>query len=549
MRLARMGAAHPTRLSFVRILLRRIKDEGWTVERKLWRVDERGVGRAVYTARGPERAYSLIAFAHDLPDHLRSDRVIAEAWDATFALFDGVPEEADLDRLEAQVPKQEAGRMSVRELTLSRANRSVRLFGSVIDALAQGRQPDAAELNKVGYLMRTTAVYGSAKFGLADRDVYCERPELKAPFQAEMLTVWLIRAFSVDIIEHLARMRGGDRAARLDPAIRRMLGIGNSTGLGMAPFLLTHPVLIHKWFSVRETALARVRSRPEMTAEDLSELKLTLASARDRLDDWHTEHPAQKEQLCALAGDLNLLEAHLAAGPVNDPQPWNALWTWAEEALSLEGQEQLLALMLEVNAQEVDALTQVMDADEMSDFVIDGSMLVKELRAAIENTYSWALGMDWADDARTARLWYTSAEKLEPRLAERQQEDLDAYEQALAPARDIAALWQALDGADPGTSCAVFLREHPRHRHAVRRAQITARHAYAEIRDNTIDAAMRPSDMLRAKLSFFGATRFDPRSDRWVRVTMFNGAPFPDEIAAMEGDAWMYPNQAGPSAN
>ena len=67
-----------------------------------------------------------MAFSNALDDADRSDRVIAEAWDASFALFDGVPSEADLDRLEANLPKQEAGRYSERELVISRSNKSVR---------------------------------------------------------------------------------------------------------------------------------------------------------------------------------------------------------------------------------------------------------------------------------------------------------------------------------------------------------------------------------------------------------------------------------------
>ena len=106
MRLARMGSFHQTRLSFMRTLLRRLKQEQWQFKRTLWAIDEQGFGRAVYTVYGPERNYSLVAFAHDLPDHMRSDRVIATAWDATFTLFDGIPSTADLDRLEQNVPKQ-----------------------------------------------------------------------------------------------------------------------------------------------------------------------------------------------------------------------------------------------------------------------------------------------------------------------------------------------------------------------------------------------------------------------------------------------------------
>ena len=88
----------------------------------------------------------------------RSDRVIAHSWDATFTLFDGVPTAADIERLSWNVPKQEAGRVSNREISLSRANRSVRLFEHAVDSLAAGHQPDREQIEAVGYLMRTTAV-------------------------------------------------------------------------------------------------------------------------------------------------------------------------------------------------------------------------------------------------------------------------------------------------------------------------------------------------------------------------------------------------------
>jgi hypothetical protein len=50
-----------------------------------------------------------------------------------------------------------------------------------------------------------------------------------------------------------------------------------------------------------------------------------------------------------------------------------------------------------------------------------------------------------------------------------------------------------------------------------------------------------PIDLLRAKLSFFGATRFDPRSDRWVRICMFSGAPYPDALTPQTAEDWVYP--------
>lgn len=531
MRLSRMGSAHPMRLSFLRVLLRRVEREGWRFDRPLWEVDDRGVGRAVYRARGPERTYCLVAFAHDLPDAMRSDRVIATAWDATFALVDGEPSSADLDRLATNVPLQEAGRISERELSLSRANRSVRLFAHVVDRLAQGRQPDAAEIDAVGYLMRTTAVYGSGKFGAADREEICDRPEMKAPFQAEMLSVWLTRTFTVDIAEHLARVRGGAGAVRLDPDLRRRLGVGNSTGLGMAPFLVRHPALLNAWMAARETALARVRALPDATPLAVAAFRDALAAARQNADLWRSEHPAQAAKLAALRADLARLAGHVAAGWDHlQPQPWNALWQWGEAELSEEGQECLLALLLEPHGAIVDDLADRLDADEAARFAIDGAMTVGRLRALIAEGYGWTGRFDFSDPAQSARFWYVSEEKLEPRLGDRRAEAGQEREQPLGIARAVAALSEALTGWPEGEGLARFLLAQPDHRHTVRRIQMLHGMPYAEIRDNLLDAGMLPIDILRCKLAFFGATRFDPRSDRWVRISLFQDMLYPDEV-------------------
>ena len=36
--------------------------------------------------------------------------------------------------------------------------------------------------------------------------------------------------------------------------------------------------------------------------------------------------------------------------------------------------------------------------------------------------------------------------------------------------------------------------------------------------------------LLRAKLSFLGANRFDPKGDLWVRVTFFQGSPLIEDL-------------------
>lgn len=531
MRLKRMGSFHATRLSFMPTLLRRLRREKWTFSVREWEIDDFGVGHAVYTVRGPVRAYSLVCFAHDLPDDLRSDRVIATAWDATFALFDGVPSPEDISRLAANVPRQEAGRISDRELSLSRANRSVRLFAHVVDTLASGRQPDRAVVDDVGYLMRTTAVYGSGKFGAADRSAIADRPELRGPFQAEMLAVWLIRAFVLDLVEHLARARGGELAVTLDPLLRRRFGIGNSTGLGMAPFLMNHPVLLNNWMLARETALQRVRDIDTASSETVRAFRLALATAAENARRWTSGHPMQLEKLKELRCDFGALEDYASNDTVfARSRPWDRIWQWGEERLTLEGQEVLVALLLEPHGELVDDLSEQMDADEAEAFQIDGSMSLSDLADLLDRHYGWALELDCQDKSDVARFWYISEEKLEPRLGERFEEAGAELEQPLATGRDAACLSADLADWCGTATVADFLLDHPEHRHTVRRVQIVERYPYAEIRDNLIAADMLPIDLLRCKLAFFGATRFDPRSDRWVRICMYQDTPFPHEI-------------------
>jgi len=273
MRLRRMGAAFPTRLSFLRSLLRALAAEKVKVTRPVWEIDADGFGHAVYALRLGGYDYALVAVSTDLPDDMRTDRVIATAWDTAYVLFDGIPNEDDIARIVAAAPKQEAARFAPTDLVLSRANKSVRLFAHTVEALRAGKQPDADLVQQTGYLMRTTAVYGNGKFGIADRARIADRPHMGGPFAAEMLTVWLIRGFTHDLVEHAG---GG----KLDPTLKRHLGIGNSTGLGMAPFLVNHPLLLDAWMQVRETAIARVRAIDALTADQIERIyELTARAA------------------------------------------------------------------------------------------------------------------------------------------------------------------------------------------------------------------------------------------------------------------------------
>ena len=140
MKLSRLGSFHQSKLSFLRSFLKEFKD--WDYNRDLFNLNNLGYGTAVYSFKKKNRIYSLVCFANELNKNERSDRVIATKWDAAFALHDGIPAKKDIDRLRNEVPKHEVGRLSYKELTLSRANKSVRVFDHVVQNLSEGNQPD-----------------------------------------------------------------------------------------------------------------------------------------------------------------------------------------------------------------------------------------------------------------------------------------------------------------------------------------------------------------------------------------------------------------------
>ena len=545
MRLPRLGAFHQTRLSFLRAMLRHVAGAGYRFGYECWEIGDDGVGTAVYAARGPERAYSLVCFSHDLDPAMRTDRVIAEAWDTTYVLYDGIPDGGEIDRLRANAPRQEAGRYRQTDLILSRANRSARLFDRVVDGLAAGRQPAAARLDEVGYVMRTTAVYGNGKFGIADRRRYAGRAGFSGPFRMEMLTVWMIRQFVADLVDHLARSRGRAGAAPLDRALRRRLGIGNSTGLGLGPFIVNHPVLFARWIECRELALARVCAEEEASPETRREFRHWITRARADIVAWTVSDPAQAEKIGRLAEDLDRLDAFAAGLGARTARPWARIRDWAGAHLSLEGQELALSLLIEPHGGLVDDLAELMAVEETEMLPADLPGRVRNLRRRMENEYGWALETDYVEAEAQARFWYVSANKLEPRLGERWDEPGADLELPLATGRDVAACHADLCKAAPDETLADFLLRRPEHRHTVRRLCDPELGPYGEIRGNLVGADLLPLDLLRCKLAFFGATHFDPKSDRWLRINMFRHAPYPDELHVMPADDWIYPRRDG----
>ena len=501
-------------------------------------MDDAGYGHAVYCVETPRRTYCLVAFSTPLEDARRTDRVIAEAWDTSFVLYDGDPRRRRSRSPAANKRRCRKRAAMARAISCLRARTRASACSTPLSTRSLEARSPTRLLAGVGYLMRTTAVYGNGKFGIADRDEFVERPELAGPFQAEMLTVWLIRSFTIDLADHVAERRAPGHAVKLDRTLRRRLGVGNATGLGMAPYLVRHPLLMHNWFHARETALTRVRSLSEAGVVERATFAYALDEMRARIAEWRTGDARQSAAISALGEDLaRLAEAAPRTLPTQS-RPWDALYRFAEANLSVEGQEAAVALLLEPHGAVIDDLADAMAADESLGFTLDGRKTCGQMRALIAADYAWARRYDFAQASANARFWYVSAEKLEPRLGERFEEAGQEFELPLAVARDIQRFDAALADHATSTKLADFLLRRPEWRQIARRAQLAAHYPYGEIRDNLIDAKMRPVDLLRAKLAFFGAHNFDPRSDRWLRIALFAGEPLIEELAQADFVGW-----------
>ena len=540
MRLSRMGSSFQTRLSFSRTLTRRISREEWKFETLSFEVDENGFGISVFAVHTSEHTYSLIAFTNGIAPEERTDRVVAETWDATFSLFDGIPSENDIRRLAENTPKQEAGRFSPKELVLARANKSIRLFDHVVSKLSEGIQPDVGLLKSVGYLMRTTAVYGSGKFGCADREKISNRSEFCGAFQVELLAVYLIRWFTIKLVEHVARCKGGKKSVLMNLEISKFLGIGNATGLGMAPFMIKHPILINNWVLAREEALSRVISIKYNAVEKLLLFKNLLIQASLHFNEWNVEDKKQNFKIKKTKDEIKLLINWCAIEKnVSESFLWKRILNLAESKYSLETQELIVSVLLETYGEMIDELADNME--NSVDLKLDPSMKLRKLSGLIKETFEWALEINFNDPEKQRRFWYYSEEKLEPRFGDRFNDPGADQEMPLAVGRDVKRLFKKIKNLPGDLSVGRFLLSNSEYRGIIKRVQTVVKYPYAEIRDNLLDSEMRPIDLLRFKLSFFGASKFDPKSDLWTRITLFQGAPLPDQFANDESDEWPFP--------
>ena len=535
MRLARMGSRYPSRLSFSRSMLRRLINDKWKIKKSRFDLDKNGYGTVVYEIIINNDTYSLVCFSAFLDDKDRSDRVIASKWDTAYTLHVGKLTDEDLKRLKDTIPLQESGRNSPNELILSRANKSVRLFQYVVNCLSQGSQPDINEINKVGYLLRTTAVYGSGKFGLSDFSNTKNKTIFDQPFRAEMLSVYLIREFSVELVEHVAEQINPSKAVKLERKIKQHLGIGNSTGLGMAPFIIKHPKLINKWMSQYTKTLEKIVDI-DLDIEAFEKYKILLNKALNYLQEVNTSDEFQINKNKFTTDDLKKYILHCYQLDFSQNFKWLDILDYCDSNFNYDTQEIARVQLIELFPKISEELAEDMSDDEIMD--INGNQTIGELKKIINNKYSWVKKIDFTNKESNYLFWYVSAAKLEPRLGERFNEKGSELEQHLGIAKMVNDLIKKIKNLNDNKLICEFLIGNPEFRGIIKRIQSLKDYPFSEVEDNVLDKQTIPIDMLRFKLSFFGANRYDPKSDRWLRVSFFSGAPYLSDLNSTNVDEW-----------
>ena len=276
----------------------------------------------------------------------------------------------------------------------------------MVESLAAGRQPDAGLLARVGYILRTTAFIANGQLGTRPYDGLEPDHPFRHPYHVQMCSAFLLREYVFDLVDHMARARNPG-AARLDPAYRRYLGLGNAAATGLVAFLVNHPHFMHQWSYAHEAALAgakRLGAGPRDAATE------RFTQLLDKAIRYHREGEGQDSGVFAnarvVADDLTRARAALGAN-----SPWTAVLQWAERRLQGDALEILNAIALEIYPEVIDAAVDAFHIDERFD--VRPEMSVAELRRLLRDNYGWALADEYRQPVQNYYWWYRP--KMTPR--------------------------------------------------------------------------------------------------------------------------------------
>lgn len=539
-----LGTARQTRHSFARALIRSASKQGWKVTTRIWDLDQSGKGLAVYNVQMGEHVAELVIFSQVISEEMRTDRVIALDWDVTAALVDGQISDEGIKTLQSHVTQQEYGRAEDYSLIWARANRSQRFFEYVANQLAIGEQPKSSEVSDAAYILRSTAFYGNGKWGLRDFEGISSDHPLGIPYKAQMLAAWLLREFSADLVEHCAASKS-EKAVKLSDQWRRFLGLGNATGLGMVPYVIRHPQVLHAWVELRELplahALAQAWGQKSPQTEKILELLERASNYFSQKISFSTEpYPPGPEIANSLTPVIDAAREFQKTGQING-NPVNLICQTLHDLAeidSVELRQVVDSILVEIDdSLDSQIETQLSTNDRTT---LDPSMSVSDLKTIVSEKYAWVENFDFSKPAETAKFWFYSRNKQEPRRGIRGKDRGLHTEHPVGIAREVNRLNKDLRKFSD-VSVADFLINHPKHWGIVERIQSTKDLQYAEAQVNPLSKDFLPLDLQRFQLAVYGMENFNPQSTDWLRVTLFSGAPTCKNISSDKtDDDWLF---------
>jgi len=540
-----LGAMQPSRLSASRSFMAKMIREQWKIEREVFDVDNRGNGHARYSVSTPNGSLTFLAFMQEPSGENRTGRIIGTSWDMVGALLDGVATADEVQRTSEELPRLYEGRATSNTLVWFRSNQSLRIFRDVRSALAQGRQPDTDALRKVGYLMRNTGLDGNGTFGTVPFAAIQENHPLKTSYHAQMLSAYLMRELSIDLVEELARLDAPGAAVKLAPGVKRQIGVGNGSALGLAMLFYNRPVMVNAYIS------AYVKVINHVLEDETLDISTSYQQLEQHLNRTITYRSFLKTSYrfftsnMEIVGDLRRIRAKVRAagrGEFKGLEGETGLGRIYREALTQASKEALHSfgtLLLELVPDYCDAVAKEHLAfDEQ--LSMDPASPVAVLRELIESRYRWALDFPLNDKEHADRVWYQSRAAEEPRSGPRE-EVPKAHELVQNYPIQIRALWEAIKKSTAIDTVGRLVAEKPELEYVARLVMTLQDKPYAMAYVDPHDADFVPVWVIRFVNSFIhGLDRTEDHMGRDVRGLIFESAPYREELAEADAATWWW---------
>lgn len=544
-----LGAMQPTRLSASRSFIAKMIREQWTIAREEFAVDRRGAGRARYVVSTPEGTITFIAFLSEPSDKNRTGRIIGTSWDMVGALIDGVPTPEEVRRTAEELPRLYEGRATSNTLVWFRSNQSLRIFRDVRESLARGEQPETKELRKVGYVMRNTGLDGNGTFGSLPFAAIPAGHPLKTSYHAQMLSAYLMRELSVDLVEELARLDAPATAVRLDPSIRRLIGVGNGSALGLAMFFYNRPVLVNAYISAYRDVVEHVLTDPGCSGAAQYSL---LEEHLNRTIRYRAFLPTAYRFFTSnmeMTADLRRIRAKVRAASRGEVVPragetvLGAIHRESAPQVSKEALHSFNALLMELAPEYCEAAAERhLDFDERLD--LDPTTPIERVGEIIRDRYRWALEMPLNGPEFRDRVWYQSRAAEEPRSGPREEVPV-AHELVQNYPVQIRALLAAVEDGEAGTAIGELVARRPDLEYIARLVVALADRPYAMAHADPHDTDFVPVWVIRFVNSFIhGLDRTEDHLGRDVRGIIFEAAPYRDEISGADASTWWWSYEA-----